>query len=46
MTERMGAWLVLLLIAVLVGLPINGTTIFWVGILSVWAITRGGGEEQ
>lgn len=44
MTERMGAWLVLLVVALACGLPLNGATIFWVGILSVWAISNGGGE--
>jgi len=36
----MGAWLALLLIALACGLPLNATTIFWVGILSVWAISK------
>lgn len=44
MTERMGAWLVLLAIALLCGTGLNATTIFWVGIVSIWAISKGGGE--
>lgn len=45
MSERMGAWLALLVVALLCGLPLNHVTIFWVGIMSVWAITRSGGEK-
>lgn len=40
MNERMGAWLVLLVVALVCGLPLDHTTIFWVGVLSVWAITK------
>jgi hypothetical protein len=36
----MCAWLMILVIALLVGLPLDGTTLFWVGVLSAWAITR------
>lgn len=39
MNQRMAAWLVLFIVALACGLPINHTTIFWVGIMSVWAIT-------
>lgn len=34
----MGAWLVLLVIALVCGLPLNGTTIFWVGFMSIWVL--------
>jgi hypothetical protein len=37
----MGAWLVLLAVALIVGLPLDHTTIFWVGILSLWVLSRG-----
>lgn len=40
MNERMGAWLVLLAVALLCGLALDRVTLFWVGILSVWAISH------
>lgn len=36
--QRMVAWLVLLAIALAVGLPFNHTTLFWVGVLSIWVL--------
>lgn len=36
---RMAAWLVLMGLAILCGLnPFDGTTIFWVGVLSLWVL--------
>jgi hypothetical protein len=37
----MVAWITLLVVAMIVGLPLNHTTIFWVGILSFWVLSRG-----
>jgi hypothetical protein len=36
----MAAWLILLAMALIFGLELNYTTIFWVGILSAWVLTR------
>jgi hypothetical protein len=41
----MGAWVTLLAVALLCGLPLNHVTIFWVGVVSVWAISKGGSQQ-
>jgi len=41
MVEHMAAWILLLGIALALGLPLNHTTIFWVGILSIWMVSTG-----
>jgi hypothetical protein len=40
-SERMAAWLVLLVIALLCGLALDKTTLFWVGVLSLWVLSNG-----
>jgi len=37
---RMAAWFVLLIMALIFGLPLNHVTLFWVGILSAWVLTK------
>ena len=37
----MAVWLILLAMALIFGLALNYTTIFWVGILSAWVLTKG-----
>lgn len=39
--ERMAAWIILLILALILGLPFNPVTIFWVGILSAWVMSGG-----
>jgi hypothetical protein len=36
--NRMCAWITLLALGLALGLPLNHTTIFWVGILSLWVL--------
>lgn len=38
MANRMFAWTFLLGLALMLGLPLDHTTIFWVGILSIWVL--------
>lgn len=45
MHQRMAAWITLLVVALIVGLPLNHTTIFWVGILSLWVLSSGERES-
>lgn len=40
MIPRMVAWVFLMGLALMLGLGLNGTTLFWVGILSAWVLTR------
>jgi hypothetical protein len=37
----MTAWLMLLALALLCGLPLDRVTIFWVGVLSIWVLSKG-----
>lgn len=38
--RRMAIWLALLVIALACGLPLNATTIFWVGFMSIWVVRK------
>jgi len=41
----MVAWLMLLVIALACGLAFDAATLFWVGILSAWVLTKGGSGD-
>lgn len=41
MPARAAAWLTLLTLALLLGLPFDRTTLFWVGVLSLWVLAGG-----
>jgi hypothetical protein len=40
MPERLTAWLTLLALALVLGLPLDQTTLFWVGVLSSWVLAQ------
>ena len=43
--QRMAIWLMVLTIALVCGLPLNHTTLFWVGVMSVWILASDRGSE-
>jgi hypothetical protein len=40
-SERMAVWLMLLILALVCGLALDHTTLFWVGVLSLWVLSKG-----
>lgn len=40
MMVRGAAWIFVMIVAIACGLPLDHVTLFWVGILSAWLLTR------
>ena len=44
-SERMTAWIILLVLALICGLALDKPTLFWVGVLSLWALAGSQADE-
>jgi hypothetical protein len=46
MATRMFAWIIVFVIAMVCGLALDHTTLFWVGICSLWVMSKMGGSDD